>query len=150
MTQNLIHLHHVLDVLKPTLNTLADALDVTRSELLAWREGKDIPDDKASRLAVLAKAADIMASEGPDISIRLHPSSIITRPLTEGKNFFELVKEGRNAEEAIHTLIRILRTEEKERAMLSSLPFFQGRPVIINDEDDAPPFFWNDLYDSDM
>lgn len=106
-------LERVRDILKPTIKELADAVGVSRQAIYDWLSGKRVSQANAERLAELAYAADIVAAEGIGGSPWL-----VRRPVKEGKGFFSLVKEGVSATSAAHSLVKIVRTESRQRRML--------------------------------
>lgn len=103
-------LAHIRAVLKPNVTDLARALGVSRQSVYSWQSGAPVSADNAERLARLARAADILA--GADFSPTAH---ITRRPIAEGKNLFEIVREGESAEDAARTLIKIIRRERTQR-----------------------------------
>jgi hypothetical protein len=87
-------LDYVRTVLRPNVTDLAKALGVSRQAIYDWQAGRPIAEGNAARLQDLARAADLFAREG--LQATAHG---MRRPITQGKNLFDLVREGGSAEE---------------------------------------------------
>jgi hypothetical protein len=114
------NLWRIRDVFKPAVTTLADALGVSRQAIYDWMAEKPVASENASRLEDLARAADIFAVEALVETPRL-----LRRAITNGKSFFQLVKEGAPAESTARTLIEIFHSESHQREALKAR--FAGR-----------------------
>lgn len=110
-------------VLNPTVTDLAGTLGVSRQAIYDWQAGKPIAAENAIRLSELARAADLFAVEG----LR-GTSQALRRPIKNGKNFFELVKEGSPADSAARGLIEIVRSEFHQREALRNRLAGRKRP----------------------
>jgi len=110
-------------VLNPTVTDLAGTLGVSRQAIYDWQAGKPIAAENAIRLSDLARAADLFAVEG----LR-GTSQALRRPIKNGKNFFELVKEGSPADSAARGLIEIVRSEFHQREALRNRLAGRKRP----------------------
>ena len=110
-------------VLNPTVTDLAGILQVSRQAIYDWQAGKPVAAENAARLSELAKAADLFAVEG----LR-GTSQAMRRPIKNGKNFFELVKEGSPADSAARGLIEIVRSEFGQREALRKRLAGRKRP----------------------
>jgi transcriptional regulator with XRE-family HTH domain len=104
---------------------LAQALGVSRQAVYDWQNGKAIGAFNVARLADLAKAADVFAREG-----LTSPSQLLRRPIKGGKSFFELVREGGSAENAIRDLVSRVRRELLQRQVLAARLENRKRPEI--------------------
>jgi predicted transcriptional regulator len=109
--------------LNPTVTDLARVLQVSRQAIYDWQAGKPVAAENAARLSELAKAADLFAVEG----LR-GTSQAMRRPIKNGKNFFELVKEGNPADNAARGLIEIVRSEFGQREALRKRLAGRKRP----------------------
>jgi hypothetical protein len=127
-------LAHVRAVLQPAVTDLAKALSVSRQALYDWQAGKPIAAENAARLADLARAADIFAFEGLTTT-----GQLLRRPISEGKNLFEFVREGRSAEAAARTLIHVIRQELRQREALRTRLAGRPRPSRDAYEDIGAP-----------
>jgi hypothetical protein len=110
-------------VLNPTVTDLAGILQVSRQAIYDWQAGKPIAEENAARLADLVKAADLFVVEG----LR-GTSQAMRRPIKDGKNFFELVKDGSPADTAARGLIEIVRSEFRQREALRKRLAGRKRP----------------------
>ncbi len=107
------NLSQIRAVLRPTVTALADVLRVSRQAIYDWQAGKPIASENASRLEDLGRAADLFAVEG-----LMGTPRALHRSIKNGKNFFELVREGGSADSAARTLIEIIRAELRQRQVL--------------------------------
>jgi transcriptional regulator with XRE-family HTH domain len=107
------NIRRIRAVLIPTVTDLAGLLSVSRQAVYDWQAGKPIAAENLARLEELAKAADLLAIEG----LR-GTSQALRRRIRDGKNFFDLVKEGGSAESAARGLVQIVRTENNQREAL--------------------------------
>ncbi len=117
------NLAHIRAVLKPRITDLATAMGVSRQALYDWQAGKAVASEHAARLADLAGAADVFALEGLTGS-----SESLHRAVRDGKDFFDLVREGRSANTAARTLIEVVRTELSQREALKNRLKGRKRP----------------------
>jgi hypothetical protein len=118
-------LSHIRSILKPAITDLARALGVSRQAIYDWQNGKPIGAINAARLAGLARAADVFAAEGLTI-----PSQLLRRSINGGKTFFDIVRDGGSAENAIRELVARVRRELLQRQMLSARLATRKRPAI--------------------
>jgi transcriptional regulator with XRE-family HTH domain len=109
------NLARIRSVLRTSVADLARALGVSRQAIYDWQTGRPIAADNAARLQDIADAADLFAREG------LHATAhVMRRPISNRKNFFEIIRDGGSAEAAARTLIDIVRRELKQRENLKS------------------------------
>jgi transcriptional regulator with XRE-family HTH domain len=118
-------LSHTRAVLMPAITDLAQALGVSRQAVYDWQNGKSIGSVNAARLADLAKAADVFATEG-----LTSPSQLLRRPIKGGKTFFDLVREGGSAENAVRELVARVRRELIQRQVLAARLANRKRPAV--------------------
>lgn len=126
-------LSHIRVILKPAITDLSQALGVSRQAIYDWQNGKPIGARNAGRLAGLARAADIFAAEGLPM-----PSQLLRRSIKDGKTFFDIVREGGSAENAIGELVSRVRRELLQRQMLSARLAKRKRPVIPSEDYGSP------------
>jgi transcriptional regulator with XRE-family HTH domain len=124
----------IRSVLGCTVTDVAGMLGVSRQAIYDWQAGKAIAAENASRLSELTRAADSIAGE----SLALTPR-VLRRPIRDGKNFFELVREGGSAEGAAGRLVEIVRGEARERETLKKRLAGRARPVREAFEDIGSP-----------
>ncbi len=127
------NLSHIRTVLMPAITDLAQALGVSRQAVYDWQNGKAIGSVNAARLADLAKAADVLATEG-----LVSPSQLLRRPLASGKTFLDVVREGGSAENAIRELVSRVRRELQQRQMLGARLANRKRPAVPWDDYGSP------------
>lgn len=134
-------LAHIRNVLHPAVTDLSNALGVSRQAVYTWQAGNAIAPENAERLADLARAADLFAKEGLTATAQM-----LKRRISEGKNLFEIVREGGSAQIAAHALIEILRHEDSQRKLLRAK--LGNRPRLSRDSYDelGTPIF-NDKVD---
>jgi hypothetical protein len=126
-------LSHIRAVLKPAVTDLARALGVSRQAIYDWQSGKPIAAENAARLADLARAADVFATEGLTASAQL-----LRRPIGSGKRLFDIAREGGSAEDVARRLIQIVRREVHQRQMLAERLANRKRPSVPSDNYGVP------------
>lgn len=109
------NLVHIRSVLQPSVTDLAWALGVSRQAVYDWQAGRAIAADNIARLQDIARAADLFAREGLQGT-----AYMMRRPINDGKNFFDIIRDGGSAEAAVQTLIEIVRSELSQRERLKS------------------------------
>ena len=135
-------LAQIRNVLHPAMTDLASALGVSRQAVYTWQAGNAIAPENAARLADLARAADVFAKEGLTAT-----AQVLKRRISEGKNLFEIVRDGGSAQTAVHTLIEILRREASQRKLLQAK--LGNRPRLSRDSyDDLGTPVFNDKVDA--
>jgi hypothetical protein len=117
-------LERIRRVLRPSVTDLAKALGVSRQAIYDWQAGRPIAAENASRLLDIACAADLLAREGLQAT-----AQVMRRPITNGKNLFDIVRDGGSAEAAARTLIDIVRRELRQRESLKSRLAKRARPT---------------------
>ena len=108
-------IQRTLDVLSPSVSDLAASFDVSRQTIYNWLRGEQPKNEHSSRLQDLAFAADIIAEAGIPVNGRL-----LKRRVIEGKNLFELLREGGSAQNAARLLVHIVKQEASQREQLSA------------------------------
>jgi hypothetical protein len=118
------NLEHIRAVLQPNVTDLARALGVSRQAIYDWQAGRPIAATNVQRIEDLARAADLFAREG------LHGTAqVMRRPISGGKNLFEIVRIGGSAEDSARMLIEIVRRELKQRESLKARFRTRSRPT---------------------
>jgi transcriptional regulator with XRE-family HTH domain len=118
------NLEHIRAVLRPSVTDLAKALGVSRQAIYDWQAGRPIAADNVARLDDLSRAADLFAREGLQVA-----THVMRRPISNGKNFFEIIRDGGSAEKAAHSLIDIVRRELEQREKLQARLANRARPT---------------------
>jgi transcriptional regulator with XRE-family HTH domain len=126
-------LAHIRATLKPAVTDLADAMKVSRQAVYDWQNGKPIAAENASRLADLARAADVFADAGITTSAQL-----LRRPIISGKTLFAIAHEGGSLESAAQTLVRVMQRELGQRKKLAIRLKGRTRPEMTGDDYSAP------------
>ncbi len=126
-------LSRVRATLKLSVTDLARALGVSRQAIYDWKNGKQINEGHAARLADLAHAADAFARDGLPASAQL-----LRRPIVSGKSLFDIAREGGSAEDAALQLIQIARRELHQRKMLEGRLRKRKRPTPPADDYGIP------------
>jgi transcriptional regulator with XRE-family HTH domain len=126
-------LTHVRATFKPSVTELANALGVSRQAVYDWHQGKPVAPSNAARLADLARAADVLASEGLSTT-----GNVLRRPIIAGKSLFDIVRDGGSAEEAARKLLQIVQREQRQRERLTIRLAGRRQPVGPL-EDYGPP-----------
>jgi hypothetical protein len=117
------NLDYIRTVLKPSVTDLAKALSVSRQAIYDWQAGRPIAAENAVRLQDMARAADLFAREG----LQANPH-VLRRSITNGKNLFDVVRDGGSAEASARMLIDIVRRELRQRESLRSRLEKRARP----------------------
>jgi len=117
------NLEHIRTVLRPSVTDLARALGVSRQAIYDWQAGRPIAAENVARLQDIARAADLFAREGLQAT-----AHVMRRSIIDGKNFFEIIRDGGSAETAARMLIEITRRELKQRDNLRSRLANRARP----------------------
>jgi transcriptional regulator with XRE-family HTH domain len=128
------HLAQIRNVLRPSITDLAKALGVSRQAIYDWQDGRPIAPENVARLQDIARAADLFAREGLEAT-----AHVMRRPITDGKSFFDIVREGGYAEPTARVLIDIVRREMKQREQLKARLANRARPAHKDFRDAGAP-----------
>ncbi|HEX3939001.1 MAG TPA: hypothetical protein VHX43_15965 [Xanthobacteraceae bacterium] len=124
----------ILEVLKPSVSSLAKLMGVSRTAIYDWMSGKQISPVNAAKLDNFTKAADVITA------VNLQMSPIVrNRKLPNGMTLFESIASGVDGEKAALSLVSLLRGEAERRNQLTSR--FAGRKAAAGITDDAPAIF---------
>ena len=118
------NLDYIRKVLRPSVTDLAGALGVSRQAIYDWQSGRPIAAENAARLQDIARAADLFAREGLQAT-----AHVMRRPIANGNNLFDIVRDGGSAEAAARTLIDVVRRELRQRESLKSRVAKRARPT---------------------
>jgi len=118
------NLEYIRTVLRTSVTDLARALGVSRQAIYDWQAGRPIAAENVARLQDIARAADLFAREGLQAT-----AHVMRRPIANGKNLFDLVRDGGSAETAARTLIDVVRRELRQRENLKSRLAKRARPT---------------------
>lgn len=102
-------------VLKPAVGDLAELFGVSRQAVYDWLKGSNPSEENAGRLKDLAKAAELIASSG----VSTLPN-LLTRALPGGGDLIAVVRSGRSALDAAHSLVAMLQREQRQRADIAA------------------------------
>ena len=127
------NLKHIRSVLRVGITDLAAVLGVARQALYNWLAGDSISAGNAARLEDLAGAADVLVAAG-----LAETPQLLKRKLPGGKTFLEIVRDGGEAKNAAHELVKILEHEIAQRKMLE-MRLAKRKPVAIDDSDIGLP-----------
>jgi transcriptional regulator with XRE-family HTH domain len=122
----------IRSVLKPTITELARVLNVSRQAIYDWQSGASITAENATKLADLARAANVFAAEG------LTTTHQILRRKIAGRSFFDKVRDGDSGEDAARSLLKIARREIEQRNALAERLKDRPRTVVSADDIGTP------------
>ena len=108
-------IERIREVLSPGISTLADVFGVTRQTVYNWMKGERLKPEHFARLKDLAHATDLLAESGISLS-----GTLLKRKVINGKNIFEIVRDGGSARDTAQILIQIVQREQQQRELLSS------------------------------
>jgi hypothetical protein len=127
-------LYQIRRVLRPSVTDLAKALGVSRQAIYDWQAGRPIAAENVARLQDIARAADVFAREGLQAD-----AQVMRRPISNGGNFFDIIRDGGSAESAARTLIDMVRRELNQRERLKARLGNRVRPSRNDFEDVGAP-----------
>jgi len=108
-------IHRIREVLSPSMSDLAKSCNVSRQTIYNWLNGEQPRDEHIARLQDLALAADIIAEAGTPVN-----GLLLKRRMIEGKNLFEVVRDGGSAQYAARLLVQIVNREASQRERLTA------------------------------
>jgi transcriptional regulator with XRE-family HTH domain len=118
-------LSRIREIFKPTITEVAALFGVSRQTVYDWQSGKGISDRHADKLEEIANAADLFADSGLPFS-----TQIVRRKLAGGRTLFDLFREGGSAQEATHSLIKMIQHELEQRKALGARLANRKRPAL--------------------
>jgi len=127
-------LSRIIDVLKPSVSSLAKHIGVSRTAIYDWLGGKQISPPNAAKVQNFAKAADVIAAA----NVQMSPI-VRNRKISDAGTLFDTVAAGVDGEKAAFSLVEMLRSEAERRNQLTSR--FAGRKTISESMDDSPVVF---------
>jgi hypothetical protein len=127
------NLARVKEVFEPSITELASLLEVSRQTIYNWQAGQPIAPENERRLDQLARAADVLDEQGLAQKI-----SALRRPISGGKNFFELVQMGSHPDIVARTLAKTMQDEKAQRKRLEERLANRKRKPTDFDEVGSP------------
>lgn len=121
-------MERIRKVLSPAMSDLAKSFNVSRQTIYNWVNGEQPTPEHTARLKDLALVADMFTDAGISVN-----SVLLKRKVMEGKNLFEIVREGGSARDAAQLLLQIVRRETSQRERLATR--FAGRTVYQGSAD---------------
>lgn len=109
------NIHRIREVLSSSMSDLAKSCNVSRQTIYNWLNGEQPRDEHSARLQDLALAADIIAEAGTPVN-----GLLLKRRMIEGKNLFEVVRDGGSARYAARLLVQIVNREASQRERLTA------------------------------
>jgi DNA-binding XRE family transcriptional regulator len=123
------NLARVKEVFEPSITELASLFEVSRQTIYNWQAGQPIAAENERRLEQLARAADILDEQGLAQKV-----SVLRRPISDGKNFFDLVRLGSQPDTIAHALVKAIQDEMAQRRRLEQrLANRKRKPVNIEE-----------------
>jgi transcriptional regulator with XRE-family HTH domain len=101
-------------VLSPAISDLASAFGVSRQAIYNWLAGEQPSLAHRAKLSDLAFAADILGAAHVSVS-----GTLLKRKVVDGKNLFEIVRDGGSVKYAAELLVSVVRRETEQREMMS-------------------------------
>jgi len=108
-------IERIRDVFSPGISTLSDVFGVSRQAVYNWLKGDRPKPEHAAKLRDLAQAADSLANAGIALN-----GPLLKRKVFEGKNIYEIVRDGGSARDAAQLLVQIVQREQQQRESLNS------------------------------
>ena len=118
----------IRDVFSPAISDLAKCFQVSRQTIYNWLNGEQPTSEHSEKLEDLAIAADMFVESGMSVS-----GSLFKRKLHNGKTFFEVVRDGGSARDAVKLMIQITSREAGQKKILAAR--FAGRKAVQNNAD---------------
>lgn len=108
-------LARIREVLKPAVSDLATAFGVSRQTIYNWINGEQVADANATKLADLAKAAEMLVEAGVTIN-----ASLLKRRFVNGKTLLQVVQAGESVTGAAKLMVHIHQREKAQREQIAS------------------------------
>lgn len=104
----------IREVLRLSVSEFAEMLDISRPTVYSWEKGSPANEKTAGRVRAVLRALE------PHLGILEKYSERLGRRAIEGSaSFIDLIKSGREANEAIELLTNVLHREDAQRERLS-------------------------------
>ena len=107
-------LARIREVLKPAVLELANLFGVSRQAVYDWKAGAQPSAETVTRLAELARAADVFAQAGVTVN-----AQTLRRKVAGGGTLLDSVLNGGNAVQLARSLVATLQREDSQRQRLS-------------------------------
>ncbi|MCF6266367.1 MAG: helix-turn-helix domain-containing protein [Desulfuromusa sp.] len=105
----------IREFLSPAMSNIAKMLGVSRQAIYNWINGELPKVEHIERLHEIAVAADMLNESGIVLN-----GLLLKRKLTDGKNLYDLIAEGRSAQDSVQRLVLIVQREAIQKEILSS------------------------------
>jgi transcriptional regulator with XRE-family HTH domain len=126
-------LARIRQVLKPTVLELASLFGVSRQAVYDWQAGAQPNPQTTTRLAELARAADVFAQA--DLPVN---TQTLRRKVTGGKTLLDAVLNGGNSLQLAQSLVATLERENNQRARMAQQLAARKRPPHDSADYGAP------------
>jgi transcriptional regulator with XRE-family HTH domain len=126
------NLERVRAVFSPAVTELANLFSVSRQTVYNWLNGDQLRPEHITKLQDIAHAADIVAETGIPMT-----GALLKRKVIEGKNLFEVARDGGSTRDAAQLLVQIVRREAGQREMMAAR--FAGRKHTLRSADSDFP-----------
>jgi hypothetical protein len=122
-----------------TLSSLTEIFGVSRQTLYNWLNGEIPKEQHHSKLMQMAAAARVFSENGFKVT-----SNMLSRTVSEGKSFTQLIVAGADGAKTAEKLIKIIQRGNKSQAALSEILGDRKatKPII---SDIGAPFFNEDV-----
>jgi transcriptional regulator with XRE-family HTH domain len=127
------NLSRVKAVFAPSVTELASLFNVSRQTIYNWQAGEPIATENRQRLEQLTEAANLFDAHGLSQKV-----GVLRRPISGGKNFFELVKAGSDPTEICRKIIANVEVEMEQRQRLQDRLANRKRKPLDVDEIGSP------------
>lgn len=121
-------MEQIRKVLSPAVSDLAKSFNVSRQTIYNWLNGEQPTPENTARLKDLSLVADMFTEAGVSVN-----GVMMKRRMIEGKNLFEIIREGGSVRDAAQLLLQIVRSETSQRERLAAR--FAGRTVSQHSAD---------------
>jgi len=118
----------IRNVFSPAVSDIAKCFSVSRQTIYNWLKGEQTTPEHADRLRDLAIAADMFTESGQSVN-----GALLKRKFLNGKNMFEVIRDGGSAKDAAQLLLQIVRREANQRDLLAAR--LAGRKISQNSAD---------------
>lgn len=110
----------IREILSPAMSKIAIMFGVSRQTIYNWSNGELPKVEHAEMLHDIAVAADLLSESGIALN-----GLLLKRKFIDGKNLYDLIAEGRSAQDSVQRLVQIVKQEAAQQEILSSR--FAGR-----------------------
>lgn len=108
-------LKRIREILSPAVSDLANTFSVSRQAVYNWLNEEQPKPEHVAKLRNLAQAADLVAEAGIPIT-----GALLKRKVIQGRNLFELARDGGSVRDAAQLLVQIVRREAEQRERMAA------------------------------